>query len=138
MDPIIKIGVTTIIIRDGAMLLGRRKGGDGEGEWGLPGGHVEYGESLVEAAKRELEEETGLAADTLTLVGVVNDPRGDCHYIHFSFAANNTEGEPVLAEPEKCYGWEWIPLSDLPENIFVGHVKIISAYKDSIMFKDSE
>ena len=76
MDKQIKIAVNIFVVRDGLILLGKRKGAIGDGTWCLPGGHLEYMESLTEAAKRELKEETGLEAD-LTWENLINDPRKD-------------------------------------------------------------
>ena len=61
------------VVRDGRgrILLGRRAD---SGEWGLPGGNVEIGESVAEAIRREVREETGLEVDVVRLVGVYSDP----------------------------------------------------------------
>jgi len=70
---------TTVILRDegGRILLQRRADVD---RWGLPGGVLEPGENILSCAQRELEEETGLTAGELSLVGVYTDPRYDSVY----------------------------------------------------------
>ncbi|MCX6755773.1 MAG: NUDIX domain-containing protein [Candidatus Nomurabacteria bacterium] len=105
------------------------------GDWGLPGGHLEFGESAISGAKRELFEETGLVAD-LEFSNVVNDPMENVHYIHLNFLASNVVGEPTLVEPEKCYEWKFFPFDSLPSNIFIGHAKIIPAFINKIIFVD--
>ena len=60
MDRVIKIGCEIFVIKEHKLLFGKRKNTYGEDSWGLPGGHLEYGEKLADAAKRELEEETGI------------------------------------------------------------------------------
>src|SRR5262245_25787257 len=61
----------------GRLLLIRRKNPPFQGQYALPGGFVEYGETTEQAAARELAEETGLTAAALTLIGVYSDPGRD-------------------------------------------------------------
>lgn len=118
--------------------MGKRLVEVGRDKWGLPGGHLEYGESIEAAAKRELLEETGLKAD-LKLVNITNDPKtiGPFqHYIHFVFETSNIQGEPKNTEPDKCAGWEWFDLNDLPDDIFFGHQKLLNGYLKHELFSD--
>lgn len=116
----INVGVNVILVRDGKLLLGKRRNCFGAGEWGLPGGHLEYGENFEAAARRELAEETGLAADALKFENVVNQPRSNEHYIQIAFSAT-TAGEPELCEPDRCEAWQWFAFDALPENVFSAH-----------------
>lgn len=59
--PAPQVGVGVLILRDGKVLLGRRKGSHGAGCWSAPGGHLEFGEAVEDCALREALEETGLA-----------------------------------------------------------------------------
>jgi 8-oxo-dGTP diphosphatase len=131
-----KVAVNVFVVKDNKLLLGKRKG-TGDGFWGLPGGHLEYMETLVTGAKRELLEETGLTAD-LTFENIISDPMKDdnTHYIHINFLAHNVANEPKLMEPNKCYEWKWFPMNELPENIFCGHKKIIPAFLSKTIFVD--
>jgi 8-oxo-dGTP diphosphatase len=62
---------------DGRLLLIRRKNPPFRGRYALPGGYVDYGESTEHAAARELAEETGLVAASVSLIGVYSDPQRD-------------------------------------------------------------
>lgn len=59
------------------MLLGLRKHVFGDGSWGLHGGHLEIGEGIAEAGKRELLEETGIIAHEMNFENIANDRRKD-------------------------------------------------------------
>lgn len=80
---------------EGSVLLIRRASDPYEGQWALPGGFVEVGETLEEAAAREAEEETGLKVEIVRLVGVYSapdrDPRG--HNVSCAYLARVREGE---------------------------------------------
>jgi 8-oxo-dGTP diphosphatase len=67
-----KVGVGIMIVKDGQVLLGRRKGAHGEGEYAWPGGHLEFGETLEECVAREIAEETGMTVKPIRLVSVSN------------------------------------------------------------------
>ena len=125
------------VIQDGKLLLGKRKGSYHDGEWGLPGGHLEMREKIMDGAKRELEEETGLIAEELHFELVQNDIRQDNnHYIHFGIVADSVKGTLENKEPEKCYGWEYFPLNELPSPLFVGHKRLIEAFIEKKVFSE--
>lgn len=126
------VGANVLAVRDGKLLLGQRKNVYGDGTWGLPGGHLERGENMLAAAARELKEETGLVAEKITFVSLVNNPReneGNRHYIQLGFLAEGLAGEPELCEPDRCEGWRWFDLDKLPETIFHAHVKLIELFQ---------
>jgi len=93
----------------GRVLFLRRAGtGFFDGFWSLPGGHVENGESLRQAAVRELAEELGIevAQEALTPVAVVHRA-SDTNRIEFLFEARRWQGEARIAEPHRCDGLCW-------------------------------
>lgn len=94
------VGIGIVVLRPDAVLLVRRGRPPSLGEWSLPGGAQELGETAEDAARRELAEETGLAVGALTLVAhadsIHRDPQGAVrfHYTILDFAARWQEGEP--------------------------------------------
>jgi 8-oxo-dGTP diphosphatase len=132
------IGINGFIVRDNQLLLGKRKNCFGEGDWGLPGGHLEFGESLYQAASRELREETGLEVTKWRFSNLVNYPQNQKHYLQIGFIAEEFLGEPELKEPELCYEWQWFPFEALPQNIFVPHKEHIQTFiEGTALFVDS-
>ena len=67
-----RLGVSACVWRDGKVLIARRAKPPLKGVWSLPGGHVEWGEALRDAARRELKEETGIEAELETIVDVAD------------------------------------------------------------------
>jgi 8-oxo-dGTP diphosphatase len=91
-----KIMVDVIVSsEEGHILLIRRGSDPYEGYWALPGGFVEVGETLEEAAAREAEEETGLEVEIIRLVGVYSDPDRDPrgHNVSCAYLAHAQSGE---------------------------------------------
>ena len=114
------IGVGVCVVKEGRVLLGKRKGAHGAGEWSFAGGHLEFGETVEECAARELAEETGLKAVSLELGPWTNDIiDGTKHYITLFVFVTQFEGQLQLLEPHKCEGWEWFSWSALPTPLFL-------------------
>jgi 8-oxo-dGTP diphosphatase len=119
------VGVQAIVLRKRQVLLGRREGSFGAGTWGLPGGHLEFGESFEDAAERELEEETGIRAIRSHAVGSVNTPYEKTHYVQVAVQITKWEGDPEIREPDKCSGLSFFPLVALPEPLFAPSHEIL-------------
>lgn len=94
-----KLVVDVVIPSDGRVVLIRRGNDPFEGRWALPGGFVEIGETVEQAAFREVAEETGLAVELAGLVGVYSDPERDPrgHNVSVAFVARVLSGELVAA-----------------------------------------
>jgi 8-oxo-dGTP diphosphatase len=103
-----QLAVSAAIFRDGKILLVRRAGSPARGFYSLPGGRVEFGETLHAAVHREVGEETGLKIEILDLAGwreVLPGAAGGGHYLIMSFAARWTFGEPVLNDELDDFRW---------------------------------
>jgi 8-oxo-dGTP diphosphatase len=89
-----------VCLRDGEVLLIRRGREPRLGEWSLPGGRIEPGERAMDAALRELREETGVEAEILGLVDVVDGlfPEHGRHYVLIDYVARWIGGEPVAGD----------------------------------------
>jgi 8-oxo-dGTP diphosphatase len=103
-----QLAVSGAIFRNDKVLLVRRARSPGKGFYSLPGGRVEFGESLHIALHREVDEETGLRIEILGLAGwreVLPGPSGGGHYMIMSFAARWVANEPVLNEEHDDFKW---------------------------------
>ena len=116
-----KVGVGVIIIKDGKILLGKRKNVHGEGSWSFPGGYLEFNESWEDCASRETMEETGVAIKNIRFSTVTNDifQVEEKHYVTIFMLANYDFGEVKIMEPEKCEKWEWFFWNQLPQPLFI-------------------
>jgi 8-oxo-dGTP diphosphatase len=134
----IKIGCEVFLINNNSVLLGKRKNCYGEGMWALPGGHLEYGETITDCAKRELIEELGITALELKLISIIEniDERG--HYVHISFLLERFVGEIQCMEPDLCYEWKFFDIFNLPENIFKPHQNIFKNYFKNTLYLENK
>jgi 8-oxo-dGTP diphosphatase len=96
--PVPAVGV--VCLRGDSVLLIRRGTPPRQGEWSLPGGRIEPGERAVDAALRELGEETGVEAEITGLIDVVDGlfPEAGRHYVLIDYAARWVSGEPVAGD----------------------------------------
>ncbi|MES2833840.1 MAG: NUDIX hydrolase [Pseudomonadota bacterium] len=98
MTPVPAVGV--VCLRGEEVLLIRRGRPPRLGEWSLPGGRIEPGERAVDAALRELREETGVEAEIIGLIDVVDGlfPEAGVHYVLIDYAARWLSGEPMAGD----------------------------------------
>lgn len=111
-----RVGVGVAIVRNGKVLIGRRRGSHGADTWSIPGGHIEFGESWEACARRETKEETGLDIEQITFLGVTDDhdiSEGK-HYVTIFMRAACPTGEPVICEPDKYQELCWCPWERIP------------------------
>jgi ADP-ribose pyrophosphatase YjhB (NUDIX family) len=122
----IRPSVSAVILRAGRLLLQQRAD---SGQWGLPGGSVEIGETVTTAVTREVWEETGFEVRVGRLIGVYSDPHFQIvrypdgrvwHYVNLCFAAEVTGGEARLA-PGETLAVDWFPPDALPASLVSLH-----------------
>ncbi|MDO9078094.1 MAG: NUDIX hydrolase [Brevundimonas sp.] len=97
-NPVPAVGV--VCLRGDSVLLIRRGTPPRQGEWSLPGGRIEPGERAMDAALRELREETGVEAEITGLIDVVDGvfPEAGRHYVLIDYSARWLSGEPVAGD----------------------------------------
>lgn len=155
----IGVGVGAVIINDqGKIFLAKRgqKSRNERGLWQIPGGGVEFGETLEDALKREVKEEHGIDVDIIKLLGVA-DHRISAekqHWVSPVFLCRLKSGTPQILESDKCdeIGWfnreetQKIPLASsiqgslhkFADEIFDGHDRLIQTFLEKSYFTDSK
>lgn len=114
-----KVGVGVMIFKDDKVLMSRRKGSHGEGEWSFPGGHLEYMESFADCAKRETREECGIEITNIRFQFLANVIKyAPKHYVHVGLIADWQAGDPQVLEPHKAEFWQWVDLDNIPQPLF--------------------
>ena len=112
------VAVHAFLVKNGKVLLLKRKNtGFGDGEYSVPAGHVEPGESVVEAITREVNEEVGVRLSSdLFEPGHVMDRIEEDERIDLFFVVERWKGVVTNAEPEKCAEVLWVRPNRLPDN----------------------
>lgn len=116
--PIVGVGAVIWNGHDEVVLI-RRGQEPRRGEWSIPGGRLEWGESVQDAILREVREETGLTVEVAGLIDVVDSVTHDAaglavrHYVLIDFSANHVEGE--LCAGSDATEARWVPFAALNE-----------------------
>jgi 8-oxo-dGTP diphosphatase len=105
------LGCVAVVRRQGRVLLAQRSVPPGVGKWGFPGGVVELGETVHDAARRELAEETGIIAEPIATLGVIDrierddERRVRTHFALVAVALEWRSGEGELIEDATALAW---------------------------------
>ncbi|KXT01476.1 hypothetical protein AC578_9535 [Pseudocercospora eumusae] len=121
--PHVRVGVGVFVLdapqrgSNPRFLIGRRIGSHGAGTYALPGGHLEFGETLEACAAREVLEETGLEVTNIQFLTATNDMMlsENKHYITMFMTClrKDSSAEAQTLESDKCEGWDWTCWQDL-------------------------
>lgn len=127
------------LIKDGKILLQRRfQTGFEDGNYGVPAGHLDGGETVREGGVRELHEEIGIVVrpEDAEVVHVMHRKAAHDERFDFFFTISNYEGEIENKEPEKCDDLRWFPLDALPENM-VDYVRVaLEHHKNGVHYSE--
>ena len=120
-QPVPRVAVAVIVTHNQKVLFGKRRIPGDDFVWQLPGGWIDMGESPLQAALREVEEETGLELGAIEFVAVTNNVFSpENHSISLCFEAKCANPEQLaLKEPDKCLGWHWHKWQDVEEKLFL-------------------
>ncbi|MEN9524029.1 MAG: hypothetical protein RL536_98 [Candidatus Parcubacteria bacterium] len=133
-----KVGIGVMVVKDGKVLLGKRKDPHGQGEYAWPGGHLEYMESFEQCAKRETLEETGMKVQNVRFLRLMNLKQyAPKHHVDIGLVADWESGEPQIMEPEKIEGWDWYDMEKLPQPLFSTIPSYIEAFKTGKNYWDA-
>lgn len=132
-----KVGIGVLIFKDNKVLLQKRKGAHGAGSYCGPGGHLEHAESFEDCIRRETKEEAGIEIDNIKFLCLTNfKDHLPKHYVDIGLVADYKSGEPQVLEPDKCEGWDWYDLDNLPSPLFGVVGNYIEAYRGGSNFND--
>jgi len=125
------VGISVLVVKQGKLLLGKRRGSHGAGEYAAPGGHLEHLESFQICAAREVMEEIGIEIGPLRFLRVLNATQyAPKHYVDLAFVAEWKAGEPEVKEPDKVDRWDWYAIDDLPAPLFAMLPSAIAILRD--------
>ncbi|GEM_PF-1583750 len=132
----IGVGVGAAIFNsDGKLFLTLRgkKAKNERGTWEIPGGSVEFGETLEDALKREIKEEHGIDIEIVELLDVCSHliPGEHQHWVSPTYICQITKGTPKILEPDKCDAFDWFTIEEA-KNL---PLSIVTQYDLSVLRK---
>ena len=118
----IGVGVGALIVDGQGRLFLAKRGPEAKNErglWEFPGGSVEFGETLADALRREIQEEYGIWITVGELLDVVDHilPAEGQHWVSPTYLCTVAEGEPQICEPGKCSAIGWFLPQDVPTEL---------------------
>ncbi len=136
------IGALAVLLHEGRVLLVQRSKMPDAGLWGFPGGHVEWGETALDAARRELREETGIEADpthyldNLDLIRRDGEGRVVAHYLLVGVACSYVEGEPMAGDD--AMDAQWFPIEQIRAGDLAMSARVIELLEHALAVQHSE
>ncbi len=132
------VTVHLLFFRENQILLLRRfNTGYADGQYSVPAGHLDGGETVMAAAAREAQEETGVRIDVDQTVfsSVMHRMEGD-ERVDFFVHVRRWQGEPVNTEPDKCDDLRWVNVDKLPDNTIPYVRRAIQNHQTGIVFDE--
>ena len=139
--PVAAVGV--VVVRgDGRVLLARRANPPAQGLWSLPGGRMELGETVAEAARREVFEECGVRCEPLevfhTVDRIFRDPEGRVryHYVIIEVLAHWVSGQVLPGSDALEVGWfdlEQLPELDITPGVYEVALALLERHPDGVV-----
>lgn len=126
-----------VILIDGKKILLGKRHSDPEkadsafrsaGEWCLPGGKLDWGETLETGAIREVKEETGIIIQNPKVISVHNCKNEHAHFLTVGILAKKWKGKAKVIEPDEITEWQWFNLKDLPFPRYFPSFEVIDNY----------
>lgn len=105
-----------------------------EGTWTLPAGKIKHGETIIEAAKRKVKEETNLIIDDLEIISIADDINEYAHFVTIGLVAHKVTGKINLGNTEEHIDYDYFNIKELPENLCEPSKKIIYNYKNKKIY----
>lgn len=120
------------------LLALRKNTGYNDGEYELPGGHVDANEDLIQAMIREAKEELNIDLNRgdLKIEHILHHYKGN--RLKFIISAEKYDGELKIGEPDKCEKIEWFNINELPSNLDKKVIKVLREIKDGIFYDSSD
>lgn len=138
----VKVSVGVMIFnKEKKVLLGKRLGIHGKGEYAFPGGKVEVGETFIKTAIRETKEETNLTLIDPKVIAFSNNlliEKYNNQWVTIYLQVQDYEGELENVEPDKCEGWKWYDLNNLPQPLFEATRLGIECYLKKKFFSENK
>ena len=126
---VVRVGVQVIARREGRLVMVERARGFGAGTWCLPGGHLEPGETIIECALRELEEETGVVGFQPRVVLVTDPDPNTNHHMQIGVEVTGWTGDLRVVDPSECAAVELCDPDRADRDVFVASRHVLAAIR---------
>lgn len=133
---IVRVGVQAIVSSKTELLLIQRSDSSSfePGTWGLPGGSLEPGETIVECALRELREETGLVAANPRIVALTDPAAGANHHMQIGVEMQAWSGSPRAADSTEVADARFFDKDSLPTPLFAPSATVLAKYLAGVLY----